>query len=91
LVGKKKQDGILPSGRINQIASSLAPGSSAVVILMEPGWAVILEERLELLGADVLSAAIPDQVAEQPEADQDAAYAALLSHLVQTEDDEVSP
>jgi uncharacterized membrane protein len=91
LVGRKKQDSSLPSGRINQIASSLAPGSSAVVIVMESGWGVVVEEQLELLGGDVMSVDIPAEVAEQPEAERDAAYAALVDQLKRTENREGAP
>ena len=88
LAGKKKQDSSLPSARINQIASSLEPGSSAIVVVMDRGWAVVVEEKLELLGADVLSVDVPAEVAEQSEVDQDAAYAVLLSQLREEEDEQ---
>ena len=39
---------------------------------MDPGWVVVLEKELEALGADVLSAAIPADVAQQLEANQEA-------------------
>jgi uncharacterized membrane protein len=81
LVGKKKQDSGFPAERINQLAAALAPGSSAALIVMEPGWAVVLEERLRLRGADVLAADIPVDVAEHSAADQEAAYAALVNQL----------
>jgi hypothetical protein len=48
---------------------------------MDPGWVVVLEKELEALGADVLTAAIPADVAQQLEANQEAAYAALIAKL----------
>lgn len=81
LVGRKKRDSRSPTNRINQIAASLSPGSSAILIVMEPGWAVVLEEELALLGADVLTADIPADIAEQPASEQETAYAALLRQV----------
>jgi uncharacterized membrane protein len=81
LVGRKKRDSRFPTGGINQLAASLAPDSSALVIIMEPGWVVVLEKELEALGADVLSAPIPADITEQLDTDQAAAYAVLADEL----------
>jgi uncharacterized membrane protein len=81
LAGRKKRDSRFPTGGINQLASSLDPGSSALVVVMEPGWVVVLEKELEALDADVLSAPIPADIAEQLETDQAAAYAVLADEL----------
>ena len=81
LVGRRKRDSRFPAERVNQVAASLKPGSSAGLIVMDPGWAVVLEERLGLLGADVLAADIPAGIAEQSTAEREAAYAALISQL----------
>ena len=88
LVGRKKRDSRFSAERVNQIAASLAPGSSAAVIVMEPGWAVVLEEELSLLGADVLIADIPADVDQHLDASQEAAYAALLSQVKRAENAE---
>ena len=90
-MGRKKQDSGLPSSRVNEIASTLAPGSSAVVVVMDRGWAVVVEEKLVLLGGDVLSVDVPAELAEQAETEQNAAYAALVGKLRQAEDEEVAP
>jgi uncharacterized membrane protein len=81
LVGKKKRDSRFSANRINQVAASLAPGSSAVVIVMDPGWVVVLEEDLTRLGADVLTASIPADFDQHLDAAQEAAFAALLSQV----------
>ena len=81
LVGRKKRDSRFPTGGINQLAASLAPGSSALVVVMEPGWVIVLEKELEALGADLLSAPIPADIAEQLDTDQAAAYAVLADEL----------
>jgi len=81
IVGKKKQESRFSNDRLNQVAASLAPGSSAVVIVMEPGWVVVLEKELEALGADVLTSNISADIAKQLEASPDAAYDALEKEL----------
>ena len=81
LVGRKKRDSRFPTGGINQLAASLALGSSALVVVMEPGWVIVLEKELEALGADLLSAPIPAEIAEQLETDQAAAYGVLADAL----------
>lgn len=85
LVGRKKQDSRFSADRINQIAASLAPDSSAAVIVMEPGWVAVVEEELSLLGADVLTADIPADFDQHLDASQEAAYAALLSQVKHAE------
>ncbi len=81
LVGRKKRDSRFPTGGVNQLAASLEPGSSALVVVMEPGWVIVLAKELEALGADLLSAPIPADIAEQLETDQAAAYAVLADEL----------
>jgi uncharacterized membrane protein len=81
LVGRKKRDSRFPTGGINQLAASLEPGSSALVVVMEPGWVIVLEKELEALGADLLSAPIPADIAQQLDTDQAAAYAVLADEL----------
>ena len=85
IAGKRKQESGFPTQRLNQVAAALAPGSSAILIVMEPGWVVVLEEELELLGADLLTLDIPADVAEPPAAEREAAFAALLDQLRQAE------
>jgi len=85
LVGRKKRDSRFPAERVNQLAAALAPGSSAALIVMDPGWAVVLEEKLGLLGAEVLATDIPAGIAEQSAADREAAYAALVAQLKHAE------
>jgi uncharacterized membrane protein len=86
LVGRKKQDSRFSADRVNQLAASLAPGSSAAVIVMDPGWGAVVEEKLALLGGDVLTADLPADVDQHLDASQEAAYAALLRQVGHTED-----
>lgn len=88
LVGKRKRDSRFSDDRINQVAASLAPGSSAVVIVIEPGWVVVVEEELERLGGDVLTVEIPADVARHLDANQEEAYATLLDQVKPNENKE---
>lgn len=81
LAGRRKRDSRFPAERVNQLAAALAPDSSAALIVMEPGWAFVLQEKLGLLGAEVLAADIPAGVAEGSTAEREAAYAALVEEL----------
>ena len=81
LAGRKKRDSQFSVQRVNQIAASLEPDSSAVIIAMEAGWVAVVEEELTLLGADVLSTEIPADVTQQLDANQEAAYATLTDQL----------
>jgi uncharacterized membrane protein len=85
LVGRKKRDSRFSADRVNQLAASLAPNSSAVLIVMERGWVKVVEEELALLGGDVLTADIPADVDQHLDASQEAAYATLLSQVKRTE------
>ncbi len=91
LVGRKKRESRFSADRVNQIAASLAPGSSAVVIVMEPAGVAVLEEELALLGADVLTAEIPADVSQHLDASQEAAYAALLNQVKHAENEKDEP
>jgi uncharacterized membrane protein len=88
LVGKKKRDSRFSADRINQVAASLAPGSSAAVIVMETGWGAVVEEKLALLGGDVLMADLPADLDQHLDAGQEAAYATLLSQVKHAKDRE---
>lgn len=77
LVGKKKRDERFNPQRIEQLAEALKPGSSAIVAVIEHTWVAQLEEEFEQLGADVLTAAIAADVAQQLESGHSVAYSAV--------------
>jgi uncharacterized membrane protein len=81
LMGKRKRDSRFSADRINQVSAALAPGSSAIVMVMEPGWVVVVQEELARLGADILTADIPADVDQHLDAAQEAAFAALLGQV----------
>jgi uncharacterized membrane protein len=81
LVGKRKQAGCVEEQRLNQLTASLVPGSSALIVVMEPGWGVVVEQEFQGMGADLFTADIPASMDQDLDASQEAAYAALLSQM----------
>jgi uncharacterized membrane protein len=78
LVGKNKQGDAVADGRLNQLAAALVPGTSALAVVMDSGWGVVVEKELQQgMGARVFSADVPVEAG----ADQEAAYASLLDRL----------
>jgi uncharacterized membrane protein len=78
LVGKKKQEDNVADRRLNQLAASLGPGSSALAVVMDPGWGVVVEKELQQgMGARLFTADVPTGA----DASQEAAIDALLSQL----------
>lgn len=87
LIGKKKQGEGVADQRLNQLAASLVPGSSALAVVMDPGWRVVVEKELQQgMGASLFTADVPVEAG----ASQEAAYAALLSRLKHHDDPEAS-
>ena len=81
LVGKRKQAGCVEEQRLSELTASLVPGSSALIVVMEPGWGVVVEKELHGMGADLFTADIPASMDQDLDASQEAAYAALLSQM----------
>ena len=81
LVGKRKKEGSVEEQRLNQLTASLVPGSSALIVVMQPGWGVVVEKELQGMDADLFTADIPPGVDQNLDAGQEAAYAALLSQM----------
>jgi len=88
LVGKRKQAGCVEEQRLDQLAASLVPGSSALIVVMEPGWGVVVEKELQGMGADLFTADIPAGVDQNLDGSQEAPYTALLSQMTHAENTE---
>lgn len=73
----KLRDSGFDDNRLKTVGDSLKPGSSAIVAVIEHKWVQELEQELEEQGADVLTAAISADIAEQLAAGHDVAYSAL--------------
>lgn len=91
LVGRKRQDRRFAPERLNQVAASLAPGSSALVAVGDPAAVAVLDQDLTAQGADVLAMAIADDIARQLSAHQAEADAVLAGALGTVSGDEAAP
>ncbi len=76
LIGKSKKEGRFDSYRIEQIAEALTPNSSAIIAVIEHTWVADLEAELEEAGADVMTAAIAADIAQQLGEGRSVAYQA---------------
>lgn len=81
LVGRRKRAGCVEEQRLNQLTASLVPSSSALIVVMQPGWGVVVEQELQRTGADLFTADIPPSLDQDFDASQEAAYAALLNQM----------
>ena len=66
-VGEKKREERLPSTEINQVITSLAPGSSALVAVVLPEYRESMAELFATSGAEVITADIPSELADKLE------------------------
>ena len=83
IVGRKKRDSSTSTDQINQVASALGPGSSAIVIVMEAGWVVVLEKELEALGAEVMTSTLSAEIVQQAEDHHELAHEMMSKELAE--------
>jgi uncharacterized membrane protein len=76
-VTAKVIDSGIPDYRLEQIGEGLKPGTSAIVGIIELRWVEEVEKQLAESGADVLTEALRDDIAQQLEAGKDVAYTAV--------------
>ncbi len=79
LIGKSKKEGRFDAYRIEQIADSLTPNSSAIIAVIEHKWVAELEAEMEEAGADVMTAAIAADIATQLAEGRDVAFSATAT------------
>jgi uncharacterized membrane protein len=75
----KLRDSGFSNERLEAIGDALQPGTSAIVAVVEHTWVAELEREMEEANADVITAAIAADVAQQLDAGREVAYAALSS------------
>ena len=78
MLGKAHDTGF-DNQRLKAIGESLKPGSSAIVAVIEHRWVEDLENELEELGADVMTAQIAADIHDSLEKGMDVSYSALSS------------
>jgi uncharacterized membrane protein len=69
----------LPNKRLKEISTSLKPGTSAIVAIIEHTWVTQIEDAMAEAGAEVMREAIKSDIASQLEAGRDVSYSALSS------------
>ena len=75
----KLRDSGFSNERLQTVGQSLKPGTSAIVAIIEHKWVAELEKEMAEAGADVLTASIAADVAQQLDTGRDVAYTALAS------------
>jgi uncharacterized membrane protein len=75
----KLYDGGFEDDRLRQIGTSLQPGTSAIVAVIEHRWVAELERELAEEGADVTTAALAADIAEQLQKGGEVSYTVLSS------------
>jgi uncharacterized membrane protein len=73
----KLYDGGFKDDRLRQIGTSLQPGTSAIVAVIEHRWVVELEQDLVEEGADVVTAALAADIAEQLQKGGEVSFTAI--------------
>lgn len=75
----KLRDSGFSDERLKMLGEGLTPGSSAIVAVVEHKWVVQLQEEMEARGADLFTAALSADIADQLEAGKEVAYTALAT------------
>jgi uncharacterized membrane protein len=76
LTGKAYDSGI-PDDQLNEIASALQPGTSAIVALIEHKWVAELEKELAETEAKIMTQEISAEIASQLSQGNDMAFTAV--------------
>ena len=73
----KLYDGGFKDDRLRQIGTSLEPGTSAIIAVIEHRWVAELERELAEEGADVTTAVLAADIAEQLQKGGEVSYTAV--------------
>jgi len=75
----KLRDSGFSNQRLEALGEGLQPGTSAIVAVVEHTWVAQIEEALAEAEADVITAEIQADIAQQLEAGHEVAYSAIAS------------
>lgn len=75
----KLRDSGFSNKRLETLAESLQPETSAIIAVVEHKWVAQLEKEMAEIGADLITAALQADIATQLEAGHDVAYTALAT------------
>lgn len=90
----KLYDGGFKDERLRQIGTSLQPGTSAIIAVIEHRWVAEIERELAEEGAEVMTAALAADIHEQLKEGGEVSYTAisdedsLVAGRIATQDDE---
>jgi uncharacterized membrane protein len=73
-IAAKMRDGGFPEERLKQLAASLIPGSSALVVVIEHKWVAQLEEEIRKHDADVMMSELDADITKQLASGNDTVY-----------------
>lgn len=76
-VTAKLYDGGFKDERLREIGNSLTPGTSAIVAVIEHRWVAELERDLAEEGADVMTTALAEDIAEQLQKGGELSFTAI--------------
>lgn len=76
-LGAKLHDAGFPDEQLKAIGSSLKPGTSAIVAVIEHTWVEEIERELAAEGAQMMRQAVQEDIAQQLEAGHGVAYVAV--------------
>ncbi|UCG26038.1 MAG: DUF1269 domain-containing protein [Chloroflexota bacterium] len=75
----KLRDSGFSDKRLETMGEGLTPGSSAIVAVVNHTWVESVQKEMEEAGADMLTASLQADIADQLEAGHDVAYSALAT------------
>lgn len=75
----KLRDTGFQDARLEALGSSLKPGSSAIVAVVEHTWVTQAQEAMEKAGGDMIVASISEDISKQLEAGNEVAYTAIAT------------
>jgi uncharacterized membrane protein len=78
LAGKLRDTGFSKE-RLERLAASLTPGSSAIIAVVEHKWVGDIERAMAEAGADMVTEGLAADIAEQLEAGGEVAYTAIAT------------
>jgi len=89
-LASKAKDSGLSSDRLQRLGDGMPAGSSVLVTIVDQNWVRRMEEQLAREGATLLVEPLHGNIADQLEADHDAAYSELTAFHGLTTDGEPS-
>jgi len=81
VIGERKREGQFSEVRMNEVAAALAPGTSAIVAIVEQEHLPELESEFSGFNAEIFTADVTEDLTEKLEDHRHVAYADWIEHL----------